>query len=137
MRLESEAQHSHGLSDREFDSLFTVDRPVIFAFHGYPMLIHRLTYKRQIHGNLHVHGYQEEGTTTTPFDMVMLNKLDRFSLVVDALDRTGESRPGHAELRQRMVDARLEARRYGREHGEDPPEVAEWRWAQEETDRQP
>ena len=128
MRLQPESEHPHGLSDREFDSLFTTSRPVVFAYHGYPWLIHRLTYRRANHDNIHVRGYKEEGTTTTPFDMVMLNDLDRYHLVIDVLDRL----PGLAErtshLRQAMVDARLSARAYGREHGEDAPEVAGWTW---------
>jgi xylulose-5-phosphate/fructose-6-phosphate phosphoketolase len=101
---------------------------VIFAYHGYPLLIHRLTYRRTNHGNIHVRGYKEEGTTTTPFDMVMLNDLDRFHLVIDVLDRVPGLEPGAATLRQQMLDARLEARRYGREHGEDPPAIEQWRW---------
>jgi xylulose-5-phosphate/fructose-6-phosphate phosphoketolase len=129
MRLEPDTQHPHGLPDREFDMLFTPDRPVIFAYHGYPTLIHRLTYKRANHSNFHVHGYREEGTTTTPFDMVMLNDLDRFHLVIDVLDRVPDLGPRTATLRQEMVDAGLDARRYGREHGEDPPEIAQWRWS--------
>jgi xylulose-5-phosphate/fructose-6-phosphate phosphoketolase len=128
MRLESDTEHPHGLSDSEFDTIFTPDSPVIFAYHGYPTLIHRLTYRRKNHDNLHVRGYKEEGTTTTPFDMVMLNDLDRFHLVIDVLDRVPGLEPGTAALRQQMVDARLDARRYGREHGEDPPEITQWRW---------
>ena len=128
MRLESDSEHPHGLPDAEFDALFTVDRPVIFAYHGYPWLIHRLTYRRANHGNLHVRGYKEEGTTTTPFDMVMLNDLDRFHLVMDVIDRV----PGLSELcahvRQDMQDERLRSRAYTREHGEDPPAVAGWAW---------
>ena len=118
----------HGLPDREFETLFTPDRPVIFAYHGYPLLIHRLTYRRMNHENLHVRGYKEEGTTTTPFDMVMLNDLDRFRLVIDVPDRVPGLEPRTARLRQEMVDARLDARRYGREHGEDPREIAQWQW---------
>ena len=101
---------------------------MVFVFHGYPWLIHRLTYRRTNHDNLHVRGYKEQGTTTTPFDMVMLNDLDRFHLVIDVLDRVPGLQARTADLRQRMVDARLEARRYTREHGEDPPEIAEWTW---------
>jgi len=134
MRLESEAQHPHGLSDSEFDTIFTPDRPVIFAYHGYPALIHRLTYRRANHDNIHVRGYHEEGTTTTPFDMVMLNDLDRFHLVMDVLDRVPGLEPAAAALRQEMADARLDARRYGREHGEDPPEIAQWRWSGREPE---
>ncbi|KQR54555.1 phosphoketolase [Leifsonia sp. Leaf336] len=128
MRLQSEGEHPHGLSDREYDALFTVDKPVIFAYHGYPWLIHRLTYRRAGHDNLHVRGYKEEGTTTTPFDMVMLNDLDRYHLVIDVLDRVPGLAAREAVFRQEMVDARLRARQYTREHGEDIPEVAEWRW---------
>lgn len=128
MRLVSEGEHPHGLPDREYDAIFTTDRPVIFAYHGYPWLIHRLTYRRAGHPNLHVRGYKEEGTTTTPFDMVMLNDLDRYRLVVDALDRVPGLAARYAGLRQRMLDARLEARAYTRAHGEDIPAVAEWTW---------
>ena len=128
MRLEPASEHPHGLPDVEFDALFTPDRPVIFAYHGYAPLIHRLTYRRNNHGNLHVRGYKEEGTTTTPFDMVMLNDLDRFHLVMDVLDRVPGLGRRSAALRQQMVDARLDARRYARAHGEDPPEISEWRW---------
>jgi xylulose-5-phosphate/fructose-6-phosphate phosphoketolase len=128
MRLQPDSEHPHGLSDREYDSVFTSDKPVIFAYHGYPWLIHRLTYRRHGHANLHVRGYKEEGTTTTPFDMVMLNVLVRVPLVIDVIDRV----PGLGEhvgpLRQRMVDARLSARAWTREHGEDDPEIAQWRW---------
>jgi xylulose-5-phosphate/fructose-6-phosphate phosphoketolase len=135
MRLEPKTQHPHGLSDSEFDTIFTPDRPVIFAYHGYPALIHRLTYSRANHDNFHVRGYNEEGTTTTPFDMVMLNELDRFHLVMDVLDRVPGLEPAAATLRQQMADTRLDARRYGREHGEDPPEIAQWRWAGRGTKR--
>jgi len=128
MRLEPDTEHPHGLSDSEFDTIFSSDRPVIFAYHGYPALIHRLTYRRRNHDNLHVHGYKEEGTTTTPFDMVMLNDLDRFHLVIDVLDRVPGLGSTTAMLRQQMEDALLDARRYGREHGEDPPEIAQWQW---------
>jgi xylulose-5-phosphate/fructose-6-phosphate phosphoketolase len=128
MRLQPETEHPHGLPDLEFDTIFTINRPVIFAYHGYPLLIHRLTYRRTNHTNIHVRGYKEEGTTTTPFDMVMLNDLDRFHLVMDVLDRVPGLEPRTAALRQQMVDARLDARRYGREHGEDPPEIDQWHW---------
>jgi xylulose-5-phosphate/fructose-6-phosphate phosphoketolase len=128
MRLQPESEHPHGMSDVEFNSLFTTDRPVIFAYHGYPWLIHRLTYRRTNHPNLHVRGYKEEGTTTTPFDMVMLNDLDRFHLVIDVIDRVPglASRAGH--VRQLMVDLRMEARAYTRVEGEDVPEIANWTW---------
>ena len=129
MRLEPPTGHPHGLPDAEFDALFTTDRPVIFAWHGYPSLIHRLTYKRANHHNMHVRGYMEEGTTTTPFDMVMLNDLDRFHLVMDVIDRVPGLGETAADLRQRMVDQRLRARAYTREHGEDHPDVTGWRWS--------
>jgi xylulose-5-phosphate/fructose-6-phosphate phosphoketolase len=128
MRLQPETEHPHGMSDAEFDSLFTTSKPVIFAYHGYPWLIHRLTYRRANHDNLHVRGYIEEGTTTTPFDMVMLNDLDRFHLVIDVIDRVPGLTESTALLRQEMVDARLRHRAYTREHGEDAPDVREWTW---------
>jgi xylulose-5-phosphate/fructose-6-phosphate phosphoketolase len=128
MRLEPDSQHPHGLPDWEFDSIFTIDRPVVFAHHGYPSLIHRLTYRRRNHDNLHVRGYMEEGTTTTPFDMVMLNDLDRFHLVIDVIDRVPGLRESQAELRQEMADSRLRCRAWTREHGEDPPEIRDWVW---------
>jgi xylulose-5-phosphate/fructose-6-phosphate phosphoketolase len=128
MRLQTSSEHPHGLSDREFDSLFTTSKPIVFAYHGYPWLIHRLTYRRANHDNLHVRGYKEEGTTTTPFDMVMLNDLDRFHLVIDALDRLPEIASPAAHVRQEMQDRRLRARAYTREHGDDPPEIVDWSW---------
>jgi xylulose-5-phosphate/fructose-6-phosphate phosphoketolase len=128
MRLQPEHEHPHGMSDRDFDALFTPDKPVIFAFHGYPWLIHRLTYARRNHHNLHVRGYKEEGTMTTPFDMVMLNDLDRFHLVMDVIDRVPTLGSRAAVLRQRMEDARLAARRYTREQGEDDPAITNWTW---------
>jgi xylulose-5-phosphate/fructose-6-phosphate phosphoketolase len=128
MRLQSETDHPHGLPDSQFDGLFTADKPVIFAYHGYPWLIHRLTYRRRNHANFHVRGYKEEGTTTTPFDMVMLNDLDRFHIVTDVIDRVPTLGSSAAHLRQRMVDERLRARQYTREHGEDAPEIRDWVW---------
>ncbi len=128
MRLEPSSEHPHGLSDAAFDALFTTDRPVVFAYHGYPWLIHRLTYRRTNHANLHVRGYKEEGTTTTPFDMVMLNDLDRFHLVMDVVDRVPGLVNRAGELRQEMEERRLRARAYTREHGEDDPEIAGWTW---------
>ncbi len=128
MRLQPDTEHPHGLSDRDFDALFTTDKPVVFAFHGYPSLIHRLTYRRTNHRNLHVRGYNEEGTTTTPFDILMLNDLDRFHLVMDVIDRVPSLGSRAAVLRQRMEDARLDARRYTREHGEDDPAISGWTW---------
>ena len=128
MSLQPPSEHPHGLSDAEFDSVFTKDRPIIFAYHGYPWLIHRLTYRRTNHDNLHVRGYKEEGTTTTPFDMVMLNDLDRYHLVMDVIDRVSGVGPRGASVRQLMVDARLRARQYTRDAGEDMPEVLDWVW---------
>jgi xylulose-5-phosphate/fructose-6-phosphate phosphoketolase len=128
MRLQPESEHPHGLSDYEFDSLFTTNRPVVFAYHGYPWLIHRLTYRRRNHPNIHVRGYKEEGTTTTPLDIVVLNDLDRFHLVMDVIDRLPHLAGKADHLRQEMVDARLRARAYGRAHGEDPPEIRDWTW---------
>jgi xylulose-5-phosphate/fructose-6-phosphate phosphoketolase len=128
MRLQPESEHPHGLPDREFDILFTRDRPVIFAYHGYPWLIHRLTYRRSNHANLHVRGYKEEGTTTTPFDMVMLNDLDRFHLVMDVVDRVPALGSRAATLRQRMADQRVRCRQYTRVEGEDDPSVRDWTW---------
>ena len=128
MRLQSESEHPHGLPDAEFDALFTTDRPVIFAYHGYPWLIHRLTYRRTNHRNLHARGYKEEGTTTTPFDMVMLNDTDRFHLVIDAIDRVPGLGSRAAHLRQHMVDERLRHRAYTRETGDDTEDVRNWVW---------
>jgi len=128
MRLEPDSEHPHGLSDAQFDALFTTSRPVIFAYHGYPWLIHRLTYRRANHVNIHVRGYKEEGTTTTPFDMVMLNDLDRFHLVMDVIDRVPELGERCAQLRQEMVDERMRHRAYTREYGEDPSELRDWTW---------
>ncbi len=128
MRLQPESEHPHGLSDRDFDNLFTTDRPVIFAYHGYPWLIHRLTYRRANHSQIHVRGYKEEGTTTTPFDMVMLNDLDRYHLVMDVIDRVPGLGQRYAALRQEMSDARLRARAYTRRVGDDPPAIRDWTW---------
>ena len=130
MRLQPESEHPHGMSDPEFDALFTPDRPVIFAYHGYPWLIHRLTYRRTGHDNFHVRGYKEEGTTTTPFDMVMMNDMDRYHLVMDVIDRVPGLGQRAAVLRQAMTDARTRARTWTREHGEDIPEVRDWVWGQ-------
>ena len=129
MRLQPTSEHPHGLSDREFDAIFTADRPVIFAYHGYPWLIHRLTYRRTNHANLHVRGYNEEGTTTTPFDMVMLNDLDRFHLVMDVIDRV----PGLGPARRPRAPgddghACAAARAWTRRARRGPPEVRDWSW---------
>jgi xylulose-5-phosphate/fructose-6-phosphate phosphoketolase len=128
MRLQPPSEHPHGMSDSEFDTLFTRGRPVIFAYHGYPWLIHRLTYRRANHDNFHVRGYKEEGTTTTPFDMVMLNDLDRFHLVMDVIDRVEGLGSRAAHIRQRMQDERLRHRQYTRDHGQDSPDILEWKW---------
>ncbi|MDT4979106.1 MAG: xylulose-5-phosphate/fructose-6-phosphate phosphoketolase [Pseudonocardiales bacterium] len=128
MRLQPDTEHPHGLPDRDFDALFTTDKPVIFAFHGYASLIHRLTYRRNNHHNIHVRGYKEEGTTTTPFDMVMMNDLDRFRLVMDVIDRVPTLGSRAAQLRQQMSDARFAARAYTRENGEDDPAITGWTW---------
>jgi xylulose-5-phosphate/fructose-6-phosphate phosphoketolase len=128
MRLQPPSEHPHGMSDAEFDTLFTKDRPVIFAYHGYPWLIHRLTYRRSNHENLHVRGYKEEGTTTTPFDMVMLNDLDRFHLVMDVIDRVPGLGSKAAHVRQRMEDERIRHRQYTRDHGQDAPDILNWVW---------
>lgn len=128
MTLQPQEEHPHGLSDRDFDELFTVDRPVIFAYHGYPWLIHRLTYRRTNHQNLHVRGYKEEGTTTTPFDMVVMNDLDRFHLVADVADRVPRLADHAAYIRQFVRDRLIEHKQYIRKFGEDMPEVRDWRW---------
>jgi xylulose-5-phosphate/fructose-6-phosphate phosphoketolase len=128
MRLQPPTEHPHGLADDQFDAIFTRDKPIVFAYHGYPWLIHRLTYRRTNHGNLHVRGYKEEGTTTTPFDMVMLNDLDRFHLVIDVIDRVPGLSVSAAGLRQEMVDQRQRCRDHTRATGEDAPEIRNWKW---------
>ncbi len=128
MKLQPPCAHPHGLSDVDFDSLFTADKPVIFAYHGYPVLIHRLTYRRTNHHNIHVRGYQEEGTTTTPFDMVVLNELDRFHLVASVIDRVPRLGASAASVRQAIRDKLIEHKRYIRETGEDLPEIRNWKW---------
>jgi xylulose-5-phosphate/fructose-6-phosphate phosphoketolase len=133
MRLQPPSEHPHGMSDRDFDALFTKDKPVIFAYHGYPWLIHRLTYRRTNHENIHVRGYKEEGTTTTPFDMVVLNDLDRFHLVGDVVDRVPSLGSRVAYVKQVIRDKLIDHKRYVREHGQDMPEVREWRWSPTDT----
>ncbi len=133
MRLEPDSDHPHGLSDAQFDALFTASRPVIFAYHGYPSLIHRLTYRRSNHANFHVRGYNEEGTTTTPFDMVMLNDLDRFHLVMDVIDRVPTLGERAAHLRQAMEDERLAHNAYTRQFGDDSPDIRNWTWLGDPT----
>jgi xylulose-5-phosphate/fructose-6-phosphate phosphoketolase len=128
MTLQPESEHPHGISDRDFDAIFTTNRPVIFAYHGYPWLIHRLTYRRTNHPNLHVRGYKEEGTTTTPFDMVVLNELDRFHLVLDVIERVPGIRPVAAYARQEIRDRLIEHKRYVSNYGQDMPEIRNWEW---------
>ncbi len=128
MTLQPSTEHPHGLSDREFDSIFTSDKPVVFAFHGYPWLIHRLTYRRTNHGNFHVRGYKEEGTTTTPFDMTVLNDLDRYHLAGDVVDRVPRVRDLAAHFKQALRDRLIEHKRYIVKHGEDMPEIRDWTW---------
>jgi len=134
MTLQSPSAHPHGMPDAAFDSIFTKDKPVIFAFHGYPWLIHRLTYRRTNHDNFHVHGYQEEGTTTTPFDMTVLNRLDRFHLAADAIDRSPRVRDDAGHVQQHLRDRLLEHHAYIRRHGRDMPEIADWRWSRQAGD---
>ena len=128
MKLQPSSEHPHGLRDEDFDALFTTDKPVIFAYHGYPWLIHRLTYRRTNHGNLHVRGYKEEGTITTPFDMAVLNDLDRFHLAQDVIQRLPQLGSEAARLNQALEDKLIAHRRYICEHGQDMPEVLNWRW---------
>ncbi|MBL8889730.1 MAG: phosphoketolase family protein [Planctomycetaceae bacterium] len=133
MKLQSQREHPHGLSDDDFDLIFTTDQQIVFAFHGYPSLIHQLTYRRTNHKNLHVRGYKEEGTTTTPFDMVVMNDMDRFHLVMDVIDRVPGLAARASEVRRAMVDKRAEHKRYIEVHGEDMPEITDWRWQSEPT----
>jgi xylulose-5-phosphate/fructose-6-phosphate phosphoketolase len=128
MTLQPKSQHPHGLDDPEYDVIFTRDRPVIFAYHGYPYLIHRLTYRRSNHDHMHVHGFEEEGTTTTPFDMAVLNRLDRFHLAINVIDRVPGLSMTAAHIRQQFRNKLIEHTRYVREHGEDMPEIQQWSW---------
>jgi len=128
MTLQPKEEHPQGLPDREFDALFTTDKPIIFAYHGYPWLIHRLTYRRTNHKNLHVRGYKEEGTTTTPFDMAVLNDLDRFHLVSDVVDRVSKLEDSAAYIKQYVRDKLIEHREYITRYGQDMPEIREWKW---------
>ena len=128
MTLQPETEHPHGLSDKAFDALFTKDKPIIFAYHGYPWLIHRLTYRRTNHNNLHVRGYKEEGTTTTPFDMVAMNELDRFHLVGDVIDRISHLGSSAAYVKQYIRNKLIDHKHYIAENGEDMPEIRTWKW---------
>jgi xylulose-5-phosphate/fructose-6-phosphate phosphoketolase len=128
MTLQSPSEHPHGLPDDDFDDLFTRDKPIMFAYHGYPWLIHRLMYRRTNHGNLHVRGYKEEGTTSTPFDMVVMNDLDRFHLFLDVVNRVPKLDALAAHVRQEMRDKLIEHKEYVRKHGQDMPEILEWKW---------
>jgi xylulose-5-phosphate/fructose-6-phosphate phosphoketolase len=128
MTLQPQAEHPHGLSDAEFDRIFTKDKPVLFNFHGYPWLIHRLTYRRTNHGNLHVRGYKEEGTTTTPFDMAVRNEIDRFGLVRDVIDQVPKLGASADHVRQAMRNKHVEHKSYIHRYGEDLPEVEQWVW---------
>jgi xylulose-5-phosphate/fructose-6-phosphate phosphoketolase len=129
MVLQPQSEHPHGLEDRDFDELFTIDKPVIFAFHGYPAIIHKLTYRRHNHDNIHVRGYKEEGTTTTPFDMVVLNNLDRYQLALDAIQRIPRLRDKVETATARYWTTMERHKLYISEHGEDMPEVRDWRWS--------
>jgi xylulose-5-phosphate/fructose-6-phosphate phosphoketolase len=131
MKLQPSSEHPHGLSDYDFDELFTTNKPIIFAFHGYPSLIHRFTYRRTGHHNIHVRGYKEEGTTTTPFDMCVLNDLDRFHLVGDVIDRVPKLGARAAYAKQAIRDKLIDHKTYIRRYGDDMPEITGWRWGQE------
>jgi xylulose-5-phosphate/fructose-6-phosphate phosphoketolase len=128
MTLQPSSEHPHGLTDLQFDSIFTPDKPVIFAFHGYPMLIHRLTYRRRNHHNIHVRGYKEEGTTTTPFDMTVINDLDRFHLAGDVIDRVARVHNSAAYFKQYLRDRLIEHKQYIVRHGDDMPDIRDWKW---------
>jgi xylulose-5-phosphate/fructose-6-phosphate phosphoketolase len=129
MKLQPESEHPHGLSDHAFDAIFTKDKPIIFAFHGYPTLIHRLTYRRTNHDNIHVRGYKEEGTITTPFDMTVLNDLDRFHLVMDTIDRLPQVGDRGNTLKQQLKAKLVEHKLYINKHGQDMPEIVNWKWS--------
>jgi xylulose-5-phosphate/fructose-6-phosphate phosphoketolase len=128
MRLQPQSEHPHGMPDREFDAIFTTSKPIIFAFHGYPWLIHRLTYRRRNHANLHVRGYKEEGTTTTPFDMCVLNQIDRFQLAIDVLDRVPHLQSQTARVREHLRDRLIDHKQYIEQYGEDMPGIRDWQW---------
>jgi xylulose-5-phosphate/fructose-6-phosphate phosphoketolase len=136
MTLQPEREHPHGLPDREFDTIFTTDKPIMFVYHGYPWLIHRLTYRRTNHANLHVRGYKEEGTTTTPFDMAVRNEIDRFTIARDVIERVPRFGYRAASAMQFLRDRLIDHRSYIRRHGEDMPEVREWTWSHGGPDRE-
>ena len=129
MRLQPQSEHPHGLSEADFDDLFTKDKPVIFAFHAYPWLIHRLTYRRTNHANIHVRGYKEEGTITTPFDMTVLNEMDRFHLVMDTINRLPQTGAKGLYLKEQLKDKLIEHRQYIDKNGRDLPEIRNWKWS--------
>jgi xylulose-5-phosphate/fructose-6-phosphate phosphoketolase len=133
MRLQSPSLHPHGLCDTDFDKLFTKNKPVIFAFHAYPLLIHQLTYRRTNHDNFHVHGYKEEGTITTPFDMTVLNELDRFHLVLNALDNLPQAGEKGLQLIKKLKEKLIEHKQYIDIHGQDLPEIRNWKWTDDTT----
>jgi xylulose-5-phosphate/fructose-6-phosphate phosphoketolase len=128
MKLQPASEHPHGLTDLDFNALFTTDKPIIFAFHGYPWLIHRLTYRRHGHRNLHVRGYKEEGTTSTPFDMCVMNDIDRFHLVADVIDRVPQLQARAAYAKQAIRDRLIEHKQYISRYGDDMPDVKDWTW---------
>jgi phosphoketolase len=127
-KLQPETEHPHGLSDRDFDSLFTVDAPIIFNFHGYPWLVHRLAYRRRNHPNLHVRGYKEKGSINTPLELAIENQIDRFSLAMDVIDRVPRLRGAGAHAKERFRNTQIACRLHAHEHGIDPPEIVGWRW---------
>jgi xylulose-5-phosphate/fructose-6-phosphate phosphoketolase len=133
MKLQPDTEHPHGLTDRDFDALFTKDKPVVFAFHGYPWLVHRMTYKRTNHDNIHVRGYKEEGTITTYFDMTVLNDLDRFHLVQDVINRLPQTGANGAKLKTMMKNKLVSHKKYIEKHGQDMPEILNWKWNQKIT----
>jgi xylulose-5-phosphate/fructose-6-phosphate phosphoketolase len=128
MKLQPTGEHPHGLSDQEFDHLFTTNKPIIFAFHAYPWLIHRLTYRRKNHANLHVRGYKEEGTITTAFNMTVLNEMDRFHLVIDVIDRLPQTGSRGLFLKRQLQDKLIEHKQYIDRHGQDMPQIRDWKW---------